>query len=114
MTEAVRVTDAHWDAAKAKFEEQMASGVQGAAIMPDEKYELIVSVIEHWDEMTGTERCEMTANAHFWRKKYSVVCEEEGVDGVLVDAATMKRVVAKSQLFEAIKEVHIHSACVAS
>ena len=113
MLEAVRVTDAQWDAMKAKFEEQMASGVQGAA-MPDETYELIVSVIENWDEMTGTERCEMTANAHFWRKKYSGMRAEEGADRGLVDAATTKRVVGQSQLFEAIKEVHIHSACVAS
>ena len=104
------ITDEQWAAAQDAFDEQLNSIIGGKS-MPDDKYELVVNILDKWDEMSNSERRAMSGNAHYWKNKYSIfrTCSDD--EGQLVEAATAKIVVKQSQLFEAIKEVHIHSVC---
>ena len=87
-----------------------------AQSMVDEKHELICSILDTWDEMSNSERRERSGNAHFWESKYVTSRTSSEGDGelLLLEASSNKLVVKHSNLFEAIKRVHVHSTCVVS
>ena len=106
------ISEEQWAAAQQLFYEQI-DGMEGRAkSMDDEKYELIVSILDTWDEMSNSERRERSGNAHFWRNKYVVSRASPESNGELLEASSNKLVVKHGDLFEIIKTIHLHSTCV--
>ena len=83
--------------------------------IPDEKYGIIKTVLEKWDEKSASERREMLGGNHiFWHNKYRVVdgclCYAAGEDED-ADALNIKQVSRFSTMYDDIKSVHVASAC---
>ena len=66
----MEVSDAMWEAAGEMFYKELPKDCG----LPDEKYDKIKYVLENWDELTASDRCEMSGGNHiFWAKHYRVV-----------------------------------------
>ena len=59
-----------WEAAGEKFYKELPKDCG----LPDEKYNKIKFLLEKWDELTASDRREMSGGNHiFWAKHYRVV-----------------------------------------
>ena len=106
-------TDEQWAEAQRLFDEKLKKSQ--CATLTKEKHDRILELLDSWDELTPTQRRDMTNGNHqYWKSKYDASLGEGGDDRFLVLRTSGKRVVHQECLFDSIKSVHVQSECASS
>ena len=103
------VSDEQWTEARRLFDEQV-SARDDSTTLTKARYHTIMDLLKSWDDLTPTERKELSGGNHmYWRAKYAVAPGMTDDDCHLIYRDGNKRVVHKDNLFDAIKEVPVQS-----